>query len=149
MVGASEFSLGLLAVAVTADGFNIMHASIANGWFFSEFAFILIIPDPAGTATRHQACHTVVCALQPKFVIIFTAQAAVFFFGYAFSHVIAYPDGAESGDPAPNFAPAVNPPLKINKFKYLFSDAETKGLHSVACLSFSQLRLFDLYQWTI
>ena len=29
--GTSELSLGLLAVAVTADGFNIMHASIANG----------------------------------------------------------------------------------------------------------------------
>ena len=29
--GTSELSLGLLAVAVTADGFNIMHASIADG----------------------------------------------------------------------------------------------------------------------
>ena len=31
MEGRSELSLGLLAVAVAADGFNIMHASIANG----------------------------------------------------------------------------------------------------------------------
>jgi len=31
MVGTSELSLGLLAVTVTADGFNVMHASIANG----------------------------------------------------------------------------------------------------------------------
>lgn len=30
MEGTSELSLGLLAVAVTADGFNIMHASIAD-----------------------------------------------------------------------------------------------------------------------
>jgi hypothetical protein len=51
MEGTSERSLGLLAVAVTADGFNIMHASIANGRFFSEFASILIIPDRACAAT--------------------------------------------------------------------------------------------------
>ena len=29
-VGKPEFSLGLLAVTVTVDGFNIMHASIAD-----------------------------------------------------------------------------------------------------------------------
>jgi len=127
-VGTPELSLGLLAVTVTADGFNIMHASIANSWFFSEFAPILIIPDRACAATRHHTCYAVVDALQPDFVIVFTEQANVFLIRYAFGHVIAHPDGAESVDPVPNFAPAMDPPSKNGKHGQLFPDARTKML---------------------
>jgi hypothetical protein len=70
-----------------ADGFNKMHASIANRWFISEFASFLIIPDRACTATWHQACHAVVGAVQPAFVMVLTEQTTIFLMRYAFCHV--------------------------------------------------------------
>jgi hypothetical protein len=149
--GTSELSLGLRAVAVTADGFNIMHASIADGRFFSEFAFILIIPAPAGTATRHQASHAVICALQPDFAIVFTEQATVFLIRFVSIHLIIHPAGANSCEQVPYFALAMNPPLKNSKCRYLFLDAGTKRFKRIfaAVLTLCQLGLFDLNQLTI
>lgn len=128
----SELSLGLLAVAVTADGFNIMHASIADRWFFGEFAFTLIIPDRAGAATRHQACHAVVCALQPDVVIIFTDQATVFLIRYAFGHVITYSDGAKSGDPVSNFASFLSVFLVLAVWSKSVDDLNSKTVDKLA-----------------
>jgi len=88
------------------------------------------MPDRACAATRHHTCCAVVDALSPDLVIVFTEQANVFLIRYAFGHVIADPDGADSGDPVPNFASAMNPPSKINKCRYLFSDAGTKTLRT-------------------
>jgi hypothetical protein len=94
---------------------------------------MLIIPDRACAATRHHTCDAVVDALQPDFVIVFTAQANVFFIRYAFGHAIAHPDGAESADLVSNFAPAMDPPSKNGSHGYLFPDTRTKMLKPVLC----------------
>jgi hypothetical protein len=88
---------------------------------------------------------------QPDFVIVFTEQTTVFLIRYAFSHVIAHPDGTQPADPVPNFAPSwillqktVNAGIH---FQMPGQKRSTKRIFE-AYLSFSHPRRFDLNQWT-
>ena len=86
-----QFHLGFDTVAMAADGFNKMHATIANAWFFGIFASFLLIPDRSSAAMRHQACHAVIHITRADFMRLLSEQAIAFLIRYASSHLITYP----------------------------------------------------------
>jgi hypothetical protein len=84
----SQFSLRFGAVTMTADRFNIIHATIANSGFNRIFASFLIIPDQTGTATRHDTRRAIICSNQAQIGLILAQQTIVFFLWIARHYII-------------------------------------------------------------
>ncbi len=84
----SQFSLRFSAVTMTADRFNIIHATIANSRFNRIFASFLITPDQTGTTTRHDTRHAIICSNQAQIGLILAQQTIVFFLWVARHYII-------------------------------------------------------------